>query len=975
MARRRRALRLALRRHASTRPAPRWSTSTGRSTSAGPGGYVDTMGYDLNLTRAGLEPDAPRCSPRRASRRAGSCIHTREGHRPDLADCPPNKLWRSKRIGAGIGDAGPCGRILVRGEPGWEIVPEVAPIEGELDHRQAGQGRVLRHRPRPAPAQPRHHPPRLHRHHHRRVRAHHDARGQRPRLRVPAAQRLHRRHRPRQLRGRAEDGDDAGRRVRRRRPVRGPAGRRCARRRPAGHRAASPPDSIARRSFAEARGAPGEPRPRRPRAAMALRSQPDDLGLPTGRPGTRSAAVSGSAPRRTAPRGPVVPGRRRPVRPRPGRSRRWRPSPGATATCTPSSPSNRRRARADADRARPSAARPASRSGRCTASRSRSRTSSTSPGCPRGRLARLPRRCPPHDAAGVARLRAAGAVILAKTSTHEFALGVTSPQSRNPHDPTRIPGGSSGGSAIAVATGMGLASLGTDTRASIRVPAALSRRGRASSRRYGRVPTDGVVTPVVDDGPRRAHGRDGGRRRARCSTCCSATADRDLRARRPAAPVTRRLRVGRARRRPWRTAPSRASPARRATPRSSALAERRRRPVAEVRAAATGRPRRRQRAPACWSAGARRPPPTGASALDLDPVLARGGRAARRGREPSRRRLPRRAARAGRARRPTARRRSTTVDVLAMPTVPVVAPPVDDFARYLMVLARNAIPWSLVGFPAISVPCGLDRRGCRWAAARGAARTTRPGSSPSPPPSSGDHQSLSGSSEALARVRRSVLAGGSAPGGQMSERFLRVLATTIAATVAAGTLAAAPVGAEPAAASAGPPSTTSVVVPLTCEPYDHSNPELWVHTIDDLEITATSPGSVPFGGTFPLSAVHYTATYDRPDGSLTVGTQLFLTSSTHTAASPAPFPTSSGYSVPDGTITSTASDGAFRTWGPSGARRRCGSITSMRPCRCRSATRSTSAPRSDATQPLTRRRWQRSPSTRRRAAPPPTRSP
>ena len=47
-------------------------------------------------------------------------------------------------------------------------------------------------------------------------------------------------------------------------------------------------------------------------------------------------------------------------------------------------------------------------------------------------------------------------------------------------------------------------------------------------------------------------------------------------------------------------------------------------------------------------------------------------------------------------------------DVLAMPTVPVVAPPAEDFASYLMVLARNAIPWSLVGFPAVSVPCGLS---------------------------------------------------------------------------------------------------------------------------------------------------------------------------------------------------------------------------------------------------------------------------
>jgi len=102
-----------------------------------PGGFGESLGNDVSQLRRTIEPLAALMAHWRA---AGlTLIHTREGHLPDLSDCPPAKLLRgapSKRIG----DPGPKGRILIRGEYGHDIIDELQPIEGEAVVDKPGKG-------------------------------------------------------------------------------------------------------------------------------------------------------------------------------------------------------------------------------------------------------------------------------------------------------------------------------------------------------------------------------------------------------------------------------------------------------------------------------------------------------------------------------------------------------------------------------------------------------------------------------------------------------------------------------------------------------------------------------------------------------------------------------------------------------------------------------------------------------------------
>lgn len=297
------------------------------------------------------------------------------------------------------------------------------------------------------------------------------------------------------------------------------------------------------------------------------------------------------------------------------------------------------------------------------------------------------------EGAAVARLRAAGAVIVGKVSTHEFALGVTNPQSRNPYDDTRIPGGSSGGSAVSVATGMALASLGTDTRASIRVPAALSGVVGLKAT-IGAVPTAGIlslswtmdhVAPIASTVADAAH-------------VLGVLVGHPL----PFWASAQGLRVGLADATFDAVDPGIVAAVEEVLARLVRAGGARLVQVAEPSAASL------DLASAAGLIVSRCEAATLHRALGLDRSLYWDEVADQLDAADAVTAVD--YLEAQRLRGQLAERLLgcfDTVDVLAMPTTATTAPTVEDAGNHLMSLARNAIPWSFVGFPAISLPVGF----------------------------------------------------------------------------------------------------------------------------------------------------------------------------------------------------------------------------------------------------------------------------
>ena len=177
-----------------------------------PGGFGETLGNDVSLLAQG-DRAGGKALLAGARKHGMLVVHTREGHRPDLADAPPAKVERGAPS-MRIGDPGPMGRILIRGEAGHDIIPALAPSAGEPVIDKPGKGAFYATDLHAILAQPRHREPDRRRRDDRGLRAHDRARGERSRLPLHRRRRLLRLVLPRVSRGGAADDQGPGRDLR-----------------------------------------------------------------------------------------------------------------------------------------------------------------------------------------------------------------------------------------------------------------------------------------------------------------------------------------------------------------------------------------------------------------------------------------------------------------------------------------------------------------------------------------------------------------------------------------------------------------------------------------------------------------------------------------------------------------------------------------------------------------------------------------